>query len=549
MGIDVLSPFNRKPTRHNRLCLGDIWTRNAQRWPEREALVAWKGACGHKENERLTYKQANEKACQFAHALLEKGLMRGDRVLLFCGNSVEFLIIHQGIAKAGMVAVPVNLAVPGDLLVFIIGKVQPRLVVVDAETYPLAAGYLKRAGLKVDVTVPIGGNVVEESQSFEEFIKGKPTTDPDVVVQGDDIVQIQFTAGTTAFPKGAMQSHTFMAVGALNLALLNGMNYASRMNVIYPLFHVALQLVYYSSSIYGCTAFIARRPSRPHLYAEMVSECKLTFMYVAPWDIYDMVDLAEKDPGKYDYSSLKHIAYGWAAFNPDYHERLNKLAGHEVVIRGHDGSTEVCPTPIYFCHNEHWEKYKKYEPELNYFGVSAPIFQVEIMDEEGNILPPGQQGEIVWRGPCIMSGYWRDEERTKEALRYGWFHSGDGGYKDEEGLVVFTDRIKDVIKSGGENVTSLRVEEVIKKHSKVNMVAVIGLPHERWIEAVTAVVVPKEGEQPTEEEIIDWCKQSALAGYEVPKKVVFREDIPMSVGKVRKFVLREEYKDLFKGEK
>ncbi len=168
------------------------------------------------------------------------------------------------------------------------------------------------------------------------------------------------------------------------------------------------------------------------------------------------------------------------------------------------------------------------------------------MDESGNILGPGEIGEIVWRGPGTMNGYLKNEEETKKTWEYGWHHSGDLGYFDEDGLLVFVDRKKDMIKTGGENVPSIKVERVILSHPKVVGAAVVGLPHPRWIEAITAFVEPMPGEDIDPQEIIDLCKKE-LSPFEVPKEVIISTDLPKTAtGKLQKNILREKYKDIYK---
>ena len=182
--------------------------------------------------------------------------------------------------------------------------------------------------------------------------------------------------------------------------------------------------------------------------------------------------------------------------------------------------------------------------------LGNPTVHVEIavMDEAGNLLPPGQVGEFVYRAPTVMKGYFNNDEENKKAFRYGWFHSGDMGYLDEDHYVYFVDRKKDMIKTGGENVASIEVEKTIYEDPRVQEVCVVGLPHDRWIEAVTAFVTPKPGAVIREDEILALCKRK-MTGFKVPKKVVLLNDLPRSsVGKVLKYRLKDLYKDLYRRE-
>ena len=197
-------------------------------------------------------------------------------------------------------------------------------------------------------------------------------------------------------------------------------------------------------------------------------------------------------------------------------------------------------TPLATVFRDEWP-----EKKGNYWGEAILTTDQAIMDDDGNILPDGEIGEIVWRAPSVMTGYYKNPEATAEASKYDWHHSGDLGYFDEDKLLMFVDRKKDMIKTGGENVPSVKVERVIMAHPTAAGVTVIGLPHPYWTEAVTAFVILKDNADATEQDIIQLCK-SELGGYEVPKRVVFVDQIPMTAtGKFLKTALRDQYSDLY----
>lgn len=220
MKFDVTSLYNQRAVnRWERISVGDVFERVTWSFPHKEALVAWEGAYAIKDNERLTYKQADEKANQFANALLERGLKRGDRVLFYCANSAEYFLAQVATAKAGLVAVPLNVMIAIDLMDYIIKSTEPKFLVVDAELYSRGEKIFKENGLEVGVTIPIGGEAVRGSKSFSEFISDKPKNEPETEIHGDDIFQILFTAGTTSLPKGVMHSHLYMYFCAIGHAL------------------------------------------------------------------------------------------------------------------------------------------------------------------------------------------------------------------------------------------------------------------------------------------------------------------------------------------
>lgn len=551
--FDVTSMTNRRVWRANRVCMGDIVERTVWAYPNKEALVALEGAYGDEENKRLTYRQANDKINQLANAFLAEGLNQGDRVLICASTSVETALVCLGVAKAGLVAVPINTMYSADLLEYVVKTAEARFVVLEAEFYPRVAEIIQRNNLKVGMTIPIGGGVVEGSKSFREFVAGQPIAEPEADIQPNDIYLIMFTSGTTAMPKGAMLSHLNCYLGFLDYGVSIARGTLLENEVIglnaYPYYHIGGQKFTYSPICMGGKAVIVRSPY-PHVMAEAITQEKITAVLTSPAGFYSMVELAEKEPDKYDLSSLRVAFHGWGPMRPDYEKRLRKLAPH-VLVSSADGQTEHTAVDQRFWYHLWYEKFEKNAPATNYFGLSTPIQATTIMraDVDDVMTEPFEIGEKVMRGPTVMHAYYKDQDSTRKCFTpQGWLRGGDGGYLDEEGVTVFADRIKDVIKTGGENVVSGRVEEIVKMHPKVENAAVVGLSHKYWGEAVTACVVVKPGEELTAEELISYCK-TRLSGFEVPKKVVFLEALPETVGgKIQKFRLREMYKDLYAGE-
>ena len=268
-----------------------------------------------------------------------------------------------------------------------------------------------------------------------------------------------------------------------------------------------------------------------------IEEHKGTLFFAPPTVWIGM--LRHSDFDKYDLSSLKKCYYGASIMPVEVlKEMMHRLPG--VRIYNYYGQTELAPYHTIL-------KAKDAMSKLGSAGMGGLNMETRLEDDEGNAIEePGVPGEICGRGPHVMMMYFKDPEKTEEAMRGGWFHSGDIGVLDEDRYITVVDRKKDMVKSGGENVSSREVEEVIYKDPRVSEVAVVGLPHEKWIEAVTAVVVPKPGEQIKEEEIIALCKKE-LAGFKVPKGVIFVDQLPKTpTGKILKRDLRQKYKDFYK---
>jgi acyl-CoA synthetase (AMP-forming)/AMP-acid ligase II len=545
--LDVTSLHHRRAVhRWERMSVGDLIERVTWSRPDKLAIVGRPGAYADARLAALTYRQADEAANQVAHALLASGLERGDVVLLFCENSVEAYLAKIGIAKAGLVAAPLNPMMAPDLVAAMIDLAQPKLAIVDAGLWPKAQEPFTAKSLRAAVTIAIDGPPVPGSVSFTEFIAGQQTGEPDVEIHADDIWEILFTSGTTALPKGVMISHacSYAAGFGFALSLTRGLRLESDLKVgtYLPLiYHVGDQPFTYSVFLCGGTLVLGRRPNPDHI-AEMIAAEQVTALWAGSPAMVRALDAALTARPDLDARSLTVIVYGWAALPPATLASMKRHCGDDLCAFEIFGQTESIS-----CHRfwpDEWpELYAATAPQQNYVGVPSPILASTVLDASGGDLAgqPGVAGEAVYRSPAVMAGYYRDEAATRHAFRYGWFHSGDSCAYDDGGLRIMLDRYKDIVKTGGENVSSLRVEAVLAQHPDVAKAAVIGLPHPRWSEAVTAVVVLRDGADSSADDLIKHCR-AGLAGYETPKSVVFAADLPETVGgKVLKYKLRAEH--------
>jgi len=330
------------------------------------------------------------------------------------------------------------------------------------------------------------------------------------------------------------------------------------------IYHVADEVLSLPAFLAGGSLVIGRKPV-PAQMAQAVARERVTALWggspqlvkalAAELDAGQQgdgehsVDAHSLDAHSLDAHSLQVLVYGWGAVEPAVRARLQELCGDQFLLVGIFGQTEAIS-----CHRfwpDVWEDtYLATASQLNYVGIPNPLLGSTVMDADGAHLldRPGVPGEAVYRSPAVASGYYRDEAATREAFRHGWFHSGDSCMVDENGLRIMVDRYKDIIKSGGENVSSLRVEAILHQHADVVKAAVIGLGHDRWGEAVTAIVVPRRGADGlSEEALMAFCRER-LAGFETPKGVIFATALPETVGgKVLKYKLREQYAGHYQG--
>ncbi|WP_155542862.1 AMP-binding protein [Amycolatopsis camponoti] len=543
--IDVETLRGRRAVhRWERTSVGDVFERLTWSRPDQVAISAAEGAYGEEQFASVTYRQADRAANRLAHALAAAGLVPGDRVLLFCENTVEAFLAKIGIAKAGMVAVPLNPGLAPDVLDHLVRQTEPRLAIVDAELWPRLAGV---PGVRVGATITVGGGPVAGTPSFGGFLDGQPDTEPAVEIHGDDIYQLLFTSGTTAMPKGVMLSHSYAHLAGLNfaLSLTRGLRHETDLRVVTFLpmiYHVGDALFTYSTFFAGGTLILGRRPV-PGPVAESLARSRATAVWAgSPQFVAALADEIDAR-GDLDLTALTTLVYGWGALSPALLRRLEARTAPGFVTVGIFGQTEAIA-----CHRfwpSAWpEVHARTAPAMNYVGVPSGLLASDVVDESGEPVR-GTPGEAVYRSPVMTAGYYRDAAATREAFRDGWFHSGDSAVVDEDGLRVMVDRYKDIVKTGGENVSSMRVEAVLHEHPGVLRAAVIGLPHEHWGEAVTAVVVPRPGHDPAEAELLAHCREH-LAGYESPKAIVFAESLPETVGgKILKYRLRARHAGLY----
>ena len=536
----------RADQRWNRMAVGDMLERVTWATPDKVALVGWEGAYADPRFARMTYRQADEAANQVAHALLGEGLQPGDRVLLYCDNSIEALILFFGIAKAGMTAVPVNSLLAPDVLAWALDHVAVSLVVADACLVQRGAEVFAAAGLAPRVVIEIGGTATGDAMSFTRWLEGQPTDEVDVPVHGDDIWALLFTSGTTSMPKASMTAHSYSYLSGYAYAMSYTRGLAHETDLVVGSF---LPIVYHcghNSTVMpaitsGGTVVVGRRPDDVGL-AEAVTRERITAVWAgSPQWVQKLVDVAESRPDDIDLSSLTVVLFSWGAMRPDLSSRLAAVAGGSVQMVEVFGQTES-QSCFRFWPAAHPDRAAESFQGVNHVGLPTPILAADVHDPSGRSLV-GQShvaGEAVYRSPMITQGYYRNLGATVEAFRDGWFHSGDSceyvGGSDRSQIMV--DRLKDVVKSGGENVSSVRVEAVLADHPAVGRVAVIGVPDEKWGELVTAVVVPAPGQAVGEAELVAWAR-ARLAGYETPKRVVFATELPETVGgKIRKAELR-----------
>ena len=504
--------------------LGGLLTRSVRRFPHRTALID--------AARRLTYRELDEASNRFARALRGTGLDAGDRVALVCDNSWEMVVAMFGIYKAGLVCVPVNTMLDAAAIAYILRHADVKHLVADSALLDRVAppSELEARGLagtvcRGDGPGPAGWRTLAERLVPES---AEPL---EMDVDGDTLVQIMYTSGTTGQPKGVMHSHASIQAALMANLVELGLGVEGEVFSCHlPLFHVAQQSMLLTSIQAGGASLIMRGFD-PTLLLSAIQTHRISLLFGLPI----MFRVLLEHPGRAgtDLSSLKLCLYAMAPMPRTLLvDLMDRFCSRFALC---SGQTEIFTAATIFRPEQQLQRFGAY------WGEASIANEVAVMDEAGQLLGPGVMGEIVYRGPNLMLGYFRDPEATQQAWRHGWHHSGDLGRWDPDGQLLFMDRIKDMIKTGGENVPSIKVEEVLLRHPQVRAAAVVGLPHARWGEAVAAFVVLAEAPAVSDDEILAHC-QAHLGTFERPKAIVRLAQMPTtSTGKIQKFALRQAH--------
>jgi acyl-CoA synthetase (AMP-forming)/AMP-acid ligase II len=519
-----------------RVNVGDLLTRSAARYPARLAVADG--------DRRLTYAGLNALANRVAHALLGRGYRRGDALAVASGNSLEFLATYFACAKTGVVCVPVNLGWRADEVAYVLGHSGARGMLVETQLVPAMAPALDKATEVAEVVVAPGTGGRWEARpaggtwlTFDQLTDGADQGDPECSVADRDPLSYLYTSGTTSFPKGVVGSHTAVYLQSLSVALEAKFGEDDRFAALLPMFHTAqLNAFCTPAAAVGAALFLQRGFDAAGLLDLIESE-HITQLFALPM----MYRALLEHPGiaARDLRSLRRACYAMAPMPDAQLRRCLEVFGCDFYLLF--GQTEMSPVATFF----------RPEHQLSHPGaVGTPVtnVQVAIMDSGGQLLGTGQEGEIVYRGPHTFTGYLKNPEATAEAFAHGWFHSGDVGHFDGDGVLWFSDRRKDVIKTGGENVASIEVEKAVyAADPDIAEAVVVGLPHERWTEAITAVVVPRPGARLDPRAIIEGVKER-IDSYKAPKAVIVTDELPKtSTGKIQKNVVRQRYADHYGG--
>ncbi|MBN2283820.1 MAG: long-chain-fatty-acid--CoA ligase [Deltaproteobacteria bacterium] len=509
------------------MLIGELLTRAATWYPDKTASVF--------EDKRFTYREFNDRARSLANALLDMGVKKDERVALICHNSHYYAESVFAIAKIGAVSTNLNWRLSGRELASLIKDSGAAVVLFSKRFEHLFAPMREQAPGTVRY-IAIEGKIDDDMIDYEDLISRYPSVEPDVDIDENDTVLQLYTSGTTGRPKGVMLTHRNMLSNAVNTIIEMEITRDTNVLGFLPIFHIAIfmlmNLVYVGATATYVHSFDI------DLILSLIEREKLNTTAFTPVIFKFLLDHPTLD--NYDLSSLTKIIYATAPMPVDLLKRaMEKFKCDFIQLFG---MTETSPALSILIPEDHVLEGPEYKMR-RLASCGRPIINVDVkvVDNEGNECPPGVVGEFIGRGDNVMKGYHNMPEATAEAIRDGWYHTGDMGYRDEYGYLYIADRKTDMIISGGENIYPREVEEAIGKMPGVLDVAVIGVPDEAWGESVKAVIVAAPGAGLTEEMVIEHCK-SMIASYKKPKSVDFVDMLPRNaLGKIQKEVLRAQY--------
>lgn len=480
---------------------------------------------------RLTFRQWNDRACRLANALLALGLAKGDRVAVLAYNRLEWAEIYVAVAKAGLVAVPVNFRLTAREALFICRDCGVSAVIAEAALAGVAEDMRGDLDLDASRYLLIGGEAGPGWSSYEAAIEGGAASEPEVSVTPEDTWCLMYTSGTTGNPKGAIRSHRGMAMLAMMTQVELGLGRGDDALLVMPMCH-ANSLNFFTSFLsIGAAVTIYSRPSfDPVLCLRTIGETGVTFSSMVPTH-YTM--MLEADRGGAEFERVEKLMVSSAPARVETKRAIMEMFPRSKLFELY-GSTEAG-----------WVTFLHPDEQFDHLGTvgrevvgSAPV---RILDDDGNEVPDGQPGELYSCSPYAFEGYWNLPEKTAEAFRGDYLTVGDMALRDADGFIRLIDRKKNLIISGGENVYPSEVEVALAQHPAVLDVAVVGLPDEKWGERVAAAVVLRKGAELGAEELLGWSRER-LAGYKRPRSVAFLapEEMPRNAtGKILHRVLRD----------
>ena len=507
---------------------------NAKKFREREFLIESRPSI--RKRRSLAWGEFNEQADKLANYLVKTcGIRKGDIVLQFMVNSIEFWVIYMATLKTGAAVSPLNFRFSANDVKYAADVTKCKVLIVDEALFPKIEPIASQLDY-VNQSICVGTKAPSGMKLYKEIGEKGDPSEVLADTRDDDMAELMFTSGTTGAPKPVCHTHTSLFHVAMGNALTFGEGYESVYVAPHPLYHSG-SLFYSFASYISAGKVLMPMELQPKSMIESIATEKATggWISVPIWsDIINGIKSGEINVRDYDLSALRYIAMGAQPVPTVIIEDGKKLFPNLKMMNTY-GITEGgggCTVALYD---------EDIVRKAGAIGQPTPFMDVKIVDSEGNELPSGSVGELLIKGPRLMKEYAFNPEMTARTITDGWLHTGDLAYKDQDGFLYFADRAKDLIIRGGENIFPAEIEDALRKHPKVQDVAVIGYPHPRLVEITMAIIQPRAGATLEDQEVIDFCKEKGLAKYKWPEKFAYAEIPRNPAGKIEKPKLREKY--------
>lgn len=509
------------------MLLKEVYNRGPRLFPDKVAIIDG--------NRRFTYREYGERHNRLANALTGLGLRKGDVLGLLLKNCSEYLDALAATAKTGIILAGVNYRLNADGIAAVLKDLECRVLLVHSEyTDMINAARPRLPFLKTCISV---GCETDGMMEYESLLKSYSSEEPEIPTSDEDPDLIVFTSGTTGTPKGCLtaRKHTICRISQLSIVM--EIKEEDRYINVFPVFHVGVNVT--QAIIFLCATNVIMRDWDTREYCRLVQEEKVTKTVLAPTFINFILNFA--DVGNYNLKSIQLVRYGAAPMAPELLKRIARLMPNSEFTQTYGGSetSEVVNlTPM--DHREALAAGDERSKRLAACGRQSLYHVVRVVNLDGSDVKPGEVGEIIVKGGGVMLGYWKKEKETAEKFKDGWMYTVDLATVDDEGYIYIVDRKGNMIITGGENVYPARVESILYEMPQVAEAVVLGVPDEKWGEAVKALIVLQPGENLTQSEVIQFCAQR-MANYEKPKTVDFVDSLPhLPTGKLDRVTLKKQ---------
>ena len=514
------------------MLISELLNQNARLYPDDVALIELHPSKNLRKT--ITWLEFDERANQVANALIKRGIKKDDKVVHLMMNSIDWLVAYFGIIRTGAWAVPLNFRFSAKEIKYCADIAEARIMILSEEFTERVVS-LQNQLPTVEKYIYDGLKIPAGMEAFEEVVSKSPSNPPKVKITADDTCGLYFTSGTTGDPKPIVLTHGNMEFAAVLEQKHHYQTHEDNFILIPPLYHAGAKMHWFGSLLTGSRATILTEINSKTILEAVDKERGTIVWLLVPWaqDILVALDKGELKLKDYDLSCWRLMHIGAQPVPPSLIKHW-KRHFPKMQYDTNFGLTESTgPGCIHLgIENEH---------KVGAIGKPGYGWQARIVDEKGKEVLRGQNGEVIVKGAGVMREYYKNPQKTAETIKDGWLYTGDIARIDEEGFFWITDRKKDVIITGGENIYPVEIEEILHTHPKIYDVAVIGIPDERLVEIAAALIDPKPGVNLTEQEVNDFCVQN-LAHYKRPRRIFFGKVPRNATGKIEKPKLREKYK-------